>query len=51
MQGLSLGLNAGLGNVGVSVMQVLLPAVMGFALFGALGGAGMRLPDRPSPKK
>ena len=45
MQGLSLGLNAGLGNVGVSVMQVLLPAVMGIALFGALGGAGMQLPE------
>jgi len=45
MQGLSLGLNAGLGNVGVSVMQVLLPAVMGIALFGALGGAGIRLPE------
>ncbi len=38
MQGLSLGLNAGLGNVGVSVMQVLLPFVMTFGLFGALGG-------------
>jgi len=36
MQGLSLGLNAGLGNVGVSVMQVLLPWVMGFAVFGAV---------------
>ena len=40
MQGLSLGLNAGLGNVGVSVMQVLLPFVMTFALFGSLGGDG-----------
>jgi NNP family nitrate/nitrite transporter-like MFS transporter len=45
MQGLSLGLNAGLGNVGVSVMQVLLPAVMGIALFGTLGGDGIRLPE------
>jgi len=45
MQGLSLGLNAGLGNVGVSVMQVLLPLVMSFALFGALGGAGRALPE------
>jgi len=45
MQGLSLGLNAGLGNIGVSIMQVLLPFVMTFALFGALGGAGMALPD------
>ena len=47
MQGLSLGLNAGLGNVGVSIMQVLLPWVMGFAVFGALSGAGVRLPDDP----
>jgi len=38
MQGLSLGLNAGLGNLGVSVMQVLIPFVMTFSLFGALGG-------------
>jgi NNP family nitrate/nitrite transporter-like MFS transporter len=44
MQGLSLGLNAGLGNVGVSIMQVLLPFVMTFALFGALGGDGVSLP-------
>ena len=44
MQGFSLGMNAGLGNVGVSVMQILLPFVMGFALFGSLGGAGLPLP-------
>jgi NNP family nitrate/nitrite transporter-like MFS transporter len=45
MQGLALGLNAGLGNLGVSVMQVLLPWIMTFAAFGALGGAGRPLPD------
>ena len=44
MQGLSLGLNAGLGNLGVSVMQVLLPWVMTFAVFGALSGEGRALP-------
>ncbi len=44
MQGLSLGLNAGLGNLGVSVMQVLLPFVMTFALFGRVSGAGFPLP-------
>ncbi|MFV1980869.1 MAG: NarK/NasA family nitrate transporter [Rhodothermia bacterium] len=44
VQGSSLGLNAGLGNVGVSVMQILLPFSMGFAVFGALGGAGIPLP-------
>jgi len=44
VQGTSLGLNAGLGNVGVSVMQVLLPFVMTFSLFGALGGGSQTLP-------
>ena len=37
MQGLSLGLNAGLGNAGVTTMQVLIPLVMTNAIFG--GGA------------
>ena len=43
MQGTSLGLNAGLGNIGVSVMQVLIPFVVTFSLFGALGGGGLPL--------
>ncbi len=38
MQGLSLGLNAGLGNAGVSVMQFLLPWIITFGAFGKLGG-------------
>ena len=38
MQGLALGLNAGLGNAGVSVMQFLIPWVITFGLFGGLGG-------------
>lgn len=38
MQGLALGLNAGLGNLGVSVMQFLVPFVITFALFGDLSG-------------
>jgi len=38
VQGLSLGLNAGLGNLGVSLMQFLLPWVITFAAFGSLGG-------------
>ncbi len=38
-QGTALGLNAGLGNLGVSVMQFLVPVVMGFALFGSFVGA------------
>ena len=43
--GLALGINAGVGNLGVSVMQILVPFVMSFALFGALGGAGQPLPQ------
>ena len=38
MQGLSLGLNAGLGNLGVSVMQFLLPWIITFGAFGNMGG-------------
>jgi len=34
MQGLSLGLNAGLGNAGVTTMQILIPLVMTNAIFG-----------------
>jgi NNP family nitrate/nitrite transporter-like MFS transporter len=34
MQGLSLGLNAGLGNAGVTTMQVLVPFVMTIGVFG-----------------
>jgi NNP family nitrate/nitrite transporter-like MFS transporter len=34
MQGLSLGLNAGLGNFGVTSTQILIPFVMTSALFG-----------------
>ncbi len=38
MQGLALGLNAGLGNAGVSVMQFLIPWAITFGMFGGLGG-------------
>ena len=34
-QGLALGLNAGLGNAGVTTMQVLIPLVMTVGIFGA----------------
>lgn len=37
-QGLALGLNAGLGNLGVSVMQFLIPWAITFPIFGALSG-------------
>ncbi len=33
-QGLALGLNAGLGNFGVTTMQILIPLAMTFGLFG-----------------
>ncbi|MDX2463945.1 MAG: MFS transporter [Porticoccus sp.] len=36
-QGLALGLNAGLGNFGVTSMQILIPLVMTFGLFGGDG--------------
>ena len=41
--GTALGLNAGLGNLGVSVMQWLLPVTMGIAIFGGLAGDGLPL--------
>ncbi|TNE62772.1 MAG: antiporter [Alphaproteobacteria bacterium] len=34
VQGYALGMNAGLGNFGVTTMQILVPLVMTFALFG-----------------
>ena len=43
MQGLALGLNAGLGNFGVTTMQILVPLAMTFGLFGAMGGDSMIL--------
>jgi nitrate/nitrite transporter NarK len=46
MQGLSLGLNAGIGNLGVSVMQFLLPWIITFGAFGSFGGDGYLIPGR-----
>ncbi len=37
-QGLALGLNAGLGNFGVTTMQILIPTVMTVGIFGAIAG-------------
>lgn len=42
-QGLALGLNAGLGNLGVTGMQLLIPLVMTMAVFGPLSGDPMIL--------
>jgi len=39
LQGTALGLNAGLGNFGVTTMQIVVPLVMTVPLLGALGGA------------
>jgi MFS transporter, NNP family, nitrate/nitrite transporter len=38
-KGTALGLNAGLGNLGVALAQVVVPVVVTASLFGALGGA------------
>jgi len=43
LQGTALGLNAGLGNFGVTTMQILIPLVMTVGVFGALGGEPMTL--------
>ncbi len=43
LQGTALGINAGLGNFGVTTMQVVIPLVMTLGLFGALGGEPMTL--------
>jgi MFS transporter, NNP family, nitrate/nitrite transporter len=43
LQGTALGLNAGLGNFGVTSMQILIPLVMTAGIFGALGGEPMTL--------
>lgn len=42
-KGTALGLNAGLGNLGISIMQFLIPVVVGFSIFGALGGEGQQI--------
>lgn len=47
MQGLALGLNAGLGNLGVSVMQYLLPWIITFGAFGSFGGEPYDLAGTP----
>jgi len=39
VQGTSLGLNAGIGNLGVGVMQKLIPWIVGFTFFGAIGAS------------
>ncbi|MBU4322656.1 MAG: antiporter, partial [Gammaproteobacteria bacterium] len=43
LQGTALGLNAGLGNFGVTTMQIVIPLVMTLPLLGAFGGEPMTL--------
>ena len=43
LQGTALGLNAGLGNFGVTTMQIVIPLVMTMSLFGGMGGEAMVL--------
>jgi len=38
LQGAALGIQAGVGNFGVSLAQFVSPWIIGFAVFGALGG-------------
>ena len=42
-QGYALGMNAGLGNTGVSVVQFVVPLVITAGVFGALGGEPQEL--------
>ncbi|MCC7463871.1 MAG: MFS transporter [Gammaproteobacteria bacterium] len=44
-KGNALALNAGLGNLGVSVMQFVVPLVIVSGVFGTLGGAPQELTD------
>ena len=43
LQGTGLGINAGVGNFGVTTMQVVIPLVMTLGLFGSFGGESMKL--------
>jgi len=43
LQGTALGLNAGLGNFGVTTMQIVIPLVMTLSIFGSMGGGSTTL--------
>ncbi len=43
LQGTALGINAGIGNFGVTTMQIVIPLVMTVGIFGALAGEPMTL--------
>ena len=44
-QGGALGLNGGLGNMGVSVMQLVAPLAISLSIFAAFGSQGVQQPD------
>jgi NNP family nitrate/nitrite transporter-like MFS transporter len=44
-QGYALGMNAGLGNLGVSVTQFVIPLVISMAVFGAIAGGPQATAD------
>ena len=44
-KGYALGMNAGLGNLGVSLVQIVVPLVISAGVFGVLGGAPQTAPD------
>lgn len=47
-KGNAMGMNAGLGNLGVSIMQLLVPLAITTTVFGALGGDHQTLPSGES---
>jgi len=44
-QGGALGINGGLGNLGVSVMQLIAPLAISLSMFAVFGGIGVDQPD------
>ena len=50
LQGTALGIQAGVGNFGVSLVQLLTPWLIGFGMIGFMGGSQQMLgaPGRPS---
>ena len=49
MQGTALGLQAGIGNLGVSLVQLLTPWLIGFSMIGFLGGSqAMKVAGKPN---
>jgi NNP family nitrate/nitrite transporter-like MFS transporter len=43
LQGTALGINAGIGNFGVTTMQIVIPLMMTMGIFGAFAGESMTL--------